>query len=76
LAAEFSSSSPNQNRFKEEAIKKIAHLNALDGFRDGLRRVPDPVHVIRLEQGVTRRALVEQKRRHFLRTFFFVFFSR
>tara|TARA_B110000444_G_scaffold69174_1_gene64981 strand:+ start:1157 stop:1501 length:345 start_codon:yes stop_codon:yes gene_type:complete len=38
--------------------------NVLDGFRHGLRRIPDPIHVFRLEQGVTGRALVEQKRRH------------
>jgi hypothetical protein len=40
--------------------------NVLDGFRHGLRRIPDPIHVFRLEQGVTGRALVEQKRRHLL----------
>ena len=50
--------------------------NVLDGFRHGLRRIPDPIHVFRLEQGVTGRALVEQKRRHLLLLYIITKFQR
>lgn len=49
-----------------EEVKEEEEEHVLDGFRHGLRRIPDPIHVFRLEQGVTGRALVEQKRCHLL----------